>query len=115
MSRLLLLVLTAASLLLVALPTSAESREVCGPHTAEDRVVRVFDRAAGESALLCGSRYDGFRRIDWGSVSLDAIARTLADPAPPTYDERSNPWTHTGEVTVVVPAGDAQVITARPR
>ena len=112
--RLLLLVLAAASLLLAPLPASAEPREICGPHTAEDQVVRVFARGAQESALLCGSRYYGFRRIDWRTVSLDAIARTLASPAPPVYDERSRTWTHTGEVVVVLAAGDGQVVTARP-
>lgn len=112
--RLLLLVLAAASLLLVPLPAFAEPREVCGPHTAEDQVVRVFARGAQESALLCGSRYYGFRRIDWRVVSLDAIARTLASPTPPVYDERSHTWIHTGEVVVVLAAGDGQVVTARP-
>lgn len=112
--RLLLLVLAAASLLLAPLPASAEPREICGPHTAEDQVVRVFARGAQESALLCGSRYYGFRRIDWRVVSLDAIARTLASPTPPVYDERSHTWIHTGEVVVVLAAGDGQVVTARP-
>ena len=106
--------LAALALLTTAPAASAEPREVCGPHTAEDQVVRVFARGAEESALLCGSRYYGFRRIDWSTVSLDAIARTLASPEPPTYDERSNTWTHTGEVTVVIAAGDGQVVTARP-
>ncbi|WP_433802491.1 hypothetical protein [Actinomycetospora sp. CA-084318] len=90
-----------------------EPPEICGPGTAEDQVVRIFPRGAETSALLCGNRYFGFHRIDWSAVSLDAIARTLADPATSTYDERSETWTLTGAAVVVITAAHGQIITAR--
>ncbi|MDL5160145.1 hypothetical protein [Actinomycetospora termitidis] len=101
-------------ILLVGSPAAAEPPEICGPHTAEDRVVRVFPRGEETSELLCGNRYYGFRRIDWSVVSLDTIARTLAAPGSSTYDARSETWTLTGEgAVVVITARHGQVITAR--
>ena len=99
---------------LVGAPSAlAEPPEICGPSTPEDQVVRVFARGEETSDLLCGNRYYGFRRIDWGAVSLDAIARTLADPTSSVYDERSATWTLTGAAVVVITAAHGQVITAR--
>ncbi|MCD2186685.1 hypothetical protein [Actinomycetospora soli] len=109
-------VLALLAVLVGAPPALAEPPEICGASTPEDQVVRVFARgpeASGSSALLCGNRYYGFRRIDWSAVSLDAIARTLAAPASSTYDERSETWTLTGAAVVVVTAAHGQVITAR--
>lgn len=100
--------------LLVGAPAAvAEPPEICGPHTDEDQVVRVFARGEESSALRCGSRYYGFRRIDWGTVSLDAIARTLADPTSSVYDERSETWTLTGAAVVVITAAHGEIVTAR--
>ncbi|MEJ2866809.1 hypothetical protein WCD74_03475 [Actinomycetospora sp. OC33-EN08] len=106
-------VLAAVAVLVAAPPASAEPREVCGPHSPEETVVRVFPRGEETSSLLCGTRYYGFRRIDWSAVSLDAIARTLASPASSTWDERSATWTVEGPGATVVIARHGQVITAR--
>lgn len=111
-----------AAAVLVALcalapPALAEPRPICGPHSPEDEVVRTFPRADGESALRCGSRYFGFRRIDWAVVTEDALARTLRAPRATTYDERSDTWTYTGDpggVDVVVTARHGEIVTARP-
>ncbi|WP_157647881.1 hypothetical protein [Actinomycetospora chiangmaiensis] len=106
-------VLALGAVFLPAPSALAEPPDVCGPHTAEDQVVRVFARGEETSDLLCGNRYYGFRRIDWGTVSLDAIGRTLADPATSVYDDRSETWTLTGAAVVVITAAHGQVITAR--
>lgn len=106
-------VLALVAVLLAAPPALAEPPAICGPSTPEDQVVRVFARGEETSALVCGSRYYGFRRIDWGTVSLDAIARTLADPASSAYDERSETWTLTGAAVVVITAAHGEIVTAR--
>ncbi len=105
------------ALFVLAPPALAEPRPIGGPHSPEDEVVRTFPRADGESELRCGSRYFGFRRIDWSVVSEDAVARTLRTPRATTSDERGDTWTYIGVpggVDVVVTAAHGEVVTARP-
>jgi hypothetical protein len=110
-------VVLVALTLCLAPPALAEPRPMCGPQSAEDEVVRVFPRIGGESVLRCGNRWFGFRRIDWGAVSDDAVARTLLAPRTRTYDDRGETWTWTGEpggVDVVITAAHGEIVTARP-
>jgi len=104
--------------------------EACGPHSLEEKTVRVFPRrpdAAGPagdtSELQCGNRYYGLRRIEaqWpvldkaGRAAVDAaIARTLVSGAVPVLDRRSGNHTYRSPDADVVVGPHGLIIAARP-
>ena len=96
-------------------PPPPSRGEVCGPaHRRGPGGAGVRPRHRRSRRCSAAAATTGSGASTGAPVSLDAIARTLASPAPPVYDERSNTWIHTGEVVVVLSAGDGQVVTARP-
>lgn len=122
--------LALVTLLAGAFTAAAEPWEECGPHSLEDKVVRMFPRTpspagpAGDTATLeCGNRYYGFLRMapqwsgagpDWRTVADGALARTLSGPVAPVYDPRSNTWVYASPEAVVVLGPGGVVVDARP-
>ena len=124
--------LAALAALLAGSPSAAaDPWSGCGPHSLEEKVVRVFPRtpaAAGptadSSALPCGNRYFGLRRIEtgWPGVAASdrhavvdaAVARALVSGATPTHDPRSGNWTYGAPDVEVVLGPGGLIIDARP-
>lgn len=122
--------LASVTLLAGAFTAAAEPWEDCGPHSLEDKVVRVFPRTpspagpVGDTATLeCGNRYYGFGRMapqwlaagpDWRAVADGAVARTLSGGVMSAYDGRSNTWAYSSPEAVVVLGPGGVVVDARP-
>jgi hypothetical protein len=122
--------LALGTLLAGTFSAAADPWEDCGPHSLEDKVVRVFPRGPSEAGptgdtatLECGNRYYGLGRLapqwsgagpEWRAVADAALARTLAGAAAPAYEARSNTWVYTSPEAVVVLGPGGVVVDARP-
>lgn len=129
--RPLVAVLVLAALWLTAPAAAADTWADCGPHSDENKTVRVFPRApspAGPagvtSELQCGNRYYGLRRIeahwaghsarDWRPAADAAITRALDGRVVPTFDPRSGNHTYASPGVEVVVGPRGVVVDARP-